>query len=479
MATARRRTSFTSALFSSPQAAGTADIVPGEGKGGGLIKIENWGQGNNFPQEVLRILYDSGTATTCAERIEQFVVGKGFTSEITGSTLANPGQTFNELLAEAGAYVSIGLGVAYIVRHTYGGEPGEVYVAAVDCLRREDPTKGGRFVLNPKLATGKMPAAENEIYLPYDTQANAQELAEEVLEAVGSETGYWGHLWWSFTKKVGRGRTPVPAWWSAKEAVEADAEAPRYDLKQFRSGFFPDAMLSVVGKRFVDEVAVESWTPGAGQTEDDRPYIESPDLTDLKKNVKALKGSNSDTNIFLLAVEGKDELPDLKFFDQGPNSKNLTDATARLEGRVYRRFGVPPVLCGVSEPGLLGSNQQIVNSIQLFGLVVNPARELCVGPLRQLFPHLDFTVTPLDPVDYIDPAVAAVMTPDELRAIRNLAPTEKPQEGEAEKTLKSLNGLSPLVATKVLNEMTSEEIRALVGLAAKEVNTPTPKPRAK
>lgn len=423
---ARRRTTSTSALITpAPRAAGTADIVPGEGKGGVQLKTEAWGEGNKFPQEVLRILYDSGTATTCAERIEQFVVGKGFASEITGSTLANPGQTFNELLAEAGAYASVGLGVAYIVRFTYGGEPGEVYVAAVDCLRREK--EGERFVLNPKLPAGKMKADDNEIYLPYDSQTGPAELAEEVLAAVQSETGYWGHIWWSFTKKVGRPRYPVPGWWAAKEAVEADAEASRYDLKQFRNGFYPDALLAVVGKRFTDEVPVENWQPGAGQTEDDRPYVESPDLADLKKNVKALKGSNSDSSVFLVAVEAKDEIPNLQFFNQGPNSKNLTDATARLEGRVYRRFGVPPVLCGVSEPGLLGSNQQIVNSIQLFDLVVSPARELVVGPLRQLFPHLDFTVKPLDPVDYIDPAVAAQMTPDELRATRGLPPLAEAQ----------------------------------------------------
>lgn len=426
MAAARRTRTTTSAVLSAaPRPAATPDIVPGEGKTGVQVKSEAWGEGNKFPQELLRILYDSGTATTCAERIEQFVVGKGFASELTGRTLANPEQTFDELLAEAGAYVSVGLGVAYIVRFTYGGEPGEIYVAPVDCLRRENPKQGNRFIINPQLAAGKMPAAENEVYLPYDRQTGPAELAEDVLAAVQSETGYWGHLWWSFTKKVGRGRYPVPGWWSAKEAVEAEAEAPRYDLKQFRSGFFPDAIMTVVGKRFTEEVAVEGWKPGPDQTETNRPYIESPDLTDLKKNIKALKGSNSDSSVFLLAVEADTEIPDLKFLNQGPNSKNLTDATARLEGRVYRRFGVPPVLCGVSEPGLLGSNQQIVNSIQLFGLVVNPARELVVGPLRQLFPHLDFTVTPLDPVDYIDPAVAAVMTEDEKRATRGLPPLAK------------------------------------------------------
>jgi hypothetical protein len=85
-------------------------------------------------------------------------------------------------------------------------------------------------------------------------------------------------------------------------------------------------------------------------------------------------------------------------------------------------MGVPPVLCGVAEAGMLGNNQQIVNSIQLFGLTVEPRRALCIEPLRQFFPLLDFTVLPLNPVQFIDPLIAAQMTPDELRAIQSLPP---------------------------------------------------------
>lgn len=425
MATPRpRRTANTKLVSPAPRP--VLPDLPTEWKGAPL-KVEAWGEGNKLPQEVLRVLYDSGTATTCAERIEQFIVGKGFADEATGTTMVNPGQTLNQLLAEAGAYASVGLGVAYIIRCTYGGQVGEVYVAAVDCLRREKD--GERFLLNAKLSSGTAPAKDNEVYLPFDPQATEAELAEEVLAAVQSEEGYWGHLWFSFTKKVGRGRYPVPGWWSAKEAVEADAEAPRFDLKQFRNGFFPDAVLTIVGKNY-DDVPAEGWKPGPGQTMDDAPYVKSAARTALEATIKDLKDNTNSSSIFLNIVETEEEKPQLDFVDKGPNSKGLTDATARLEGRVYRRMGVPPVLCGVAEAGLLGSNQQIVNSIQLFGLVVNPAREVCVGPLRRLFPHLDFTVTPLDPVDYIDPAVAAVMTDDEKRATRGLpplAPTNAPK----------------------------------------------------
>jgi hypothetical protein len=143
---------------------------------------------------------------------------------------------------------------------------------------------------------------------------------------------------------------------------------------------------------------------------------------------------------------------------------------------------VPPVLCGVAEAGLLGSNQQIVNSIKLFGLTIEPARALGLDPLRQFFPALDFAVLPLNPVEYIDPAVAAKMTDDQLRAMQGLPPLEKREDTQAQQTLQALGTLSPLLATKALEEMTSEEIRALIHLKGSKADalateaSPTPTP---
>lgn len=444
-----------------------------DGKGG-QFKVEPWGPNNLLPQEMLRVLYDSGTATTCVERLGQFIGGRGFANQTTATAMANPLQTFNQLLAEAAEYAAVGLGVAYILRYSYGGELAETYVAPADCLRREKLTDGTRYVLNYKLALGKMPATENQIYLPYDPLATQEELSEQVIAAAGSEAGYWGHVLFSFSKKVGRGTYPTPTWWAAKEALEADAEVPRYDLKQFRNGFYPDTVMTVVGKKF-DDVDDDRWEPKEGETEADRPGIKSPDRVALEASLKDMKGSRSESSVLLLTVESETEKPQLDFIDKGPNSKGLTDATSRIEGRVYRRMGVPPVLCGVAEPGVLGSNQQIVNSIQLFGLVVGPRRAQCIEPLQPLYPHLDFTVKPLDPVDYIDPAVAAKMTDDELRATRSLPAVEKPKDSRAQKTLRALNSMSPLVATKVMNELTSEEIRALAELDPLEVQTPRPR----
>ncbi len=432
-----RRTPSSSLQRTGPQAAVMPPALP-EGKGGELIKVEPWGPNNLLPQEILKVLYDSGTSTTCVERLGLFIGGKGFASEVTAKTMANPLQTFNQLLAEAAGYAAVGLGVAFVPRFTYGGELAHIYVTDVDCTRREKD--GTRYVVNSKLATGTMPVNFNEVYLPYDPLATPEEISEQVIAAAGSEAGYWGHLLHSFTRKMGRKLYPTPDWWSAKEAVEADAETPKYDLKQFRNGFYPDSVMTVVGSKYND-VPLEGWVPNKASPDEEQPMLKSPDRTALEKDLKALKGSSSEASILLLTVESKTEKPQIDWVDKGPNSKGLTDATNRIEGRVYRRMGVPPVLCGVAEPGMLGSNQQIVNSIQLFALTVNPRRALCTEPLQQFYPTLDFTVKPLDPVDYIDPLVAAEMTPDELRATREL-----PALAEAEQT--DTNKPTPKPATK-------------------------------
>jgi hypothetical protein len=191
---------------------------------GEVVKIEPWGPGNQLPQELVKLVYDSGTATVCIDRLEQFIGGKGFANQATAERMANPEQTFNQLWAEMANYCAWGLGVAYIIRYPFGGEMefAEIWAGAVDCLRVEKGGQG-RYVINFKLAEGKMPTGENQVYLPYRPEATAEEISAEVLAAVHSEAGYHGHLYFNFPYRVGRNLYPIPSWYAAREDVEADA----------------------------------------------------------------------------------------------------------------------------------------------------------------------------------------------------------------------------------------------------------------
>lgn len=401
-----------------------------EQKGQGAVKVYHWGDNNLLPQELLALAYDSGTAEACLRILAQFIGGEGFASEATGKALANPEQTFNELLAQAKHYAALGIGVAFALRFDLNGENPDIYVVEAECVRRERDGSG-RYVLNDRLAYGKLPIKDNRLYLPYHRQAQPQQLAEEVATAA-AEGSYWGHLWWSFEGRVGRQRYPWPTWYAGKEDVESDAHLGKFELKQLKNGFFPDVIVTLVGKKY-DDVLDDRWEPSGEETEADRPWVKSPDRLAVERDIRALKGSSTEASVMLNTIEVEGEKPQLDWVDKGPNSKGLTDMSARIEGKVYRRFGVPAVLDSVAQPGQLGNNQQIVNTIQLFNLTVKPARALITGPLQHLRPDLDFTVKPLNPVQYLDPLIMAQLTPDEVRELgdyppkKAAAPTPTPQ----------------------------------------------------
>jgi hypothetical protein len=450
-----------------------APAQPAAGKGES-VKLVSWGAKDNLPQECIRVVYDSGTAEACVTRLAQFIGGKGFASEATASARANDEQTLNDILAEAKHYAAMGFGVALVVRFTYGGQRGDVFVEPADCLRREKDGLG-RYIVNYGLSEGKRATADNRIYLPYNPLASKEEIAAEVLAAVQSDAGYWGHLVHSFEARPGRTQYPVPAYYAAKEDLETDAALAKFDKKQAGNGFFPDAVATVIGARFASGPD-EEFEPAVGQSKNDAPWVESPDMTAFKSTIKQLKGSESESSVLVVAVDTVDEVPKIEFIDKGPNSKGLTDMRGRITGAVCRHIGVPPELIGIATPGVLGNNQQIVNLIRLFNLTVEPKRAEVTSPLAKIYPELtDWSVKPLNPVDYLDPEVAAKMTDDEIRAFGGLSELEKPQSTEAERTLQALAGLDALVANKVLEDLTEDERRALVGLGPKTTTKPKPK----
>ena len=400
----------------------------GEQKGAGAVGVYHWGENNLLPQELLRLAYDSGTAEACLRILAQFIGGKGFANPATAQAMANPEQSFNHLLAEAKHYAALGIGVALALRFDFNGEHPDIYVVEAECVRRERDGSG-RFVLNDRLAVGQFRPADNRLYLPYHAQTTSEDLAAEVLAAAESPGGYWGHLWWNFEGRVGRKRYPWPHWYAGREDVESDAALPRYDRKQLKNGFMPDAIVTLVGEKY-KPIPDPNWTPADNQTDDDRPFVNSPSFVAAQAAIRALKGEATESSVMLNIVTQDGEKPQIDWVDKGPNSKGLTDMRQRIEGAVYRRFGVPPVLDGVEQPGKLGTNQQIVNSIKLFNLVVEPARALITASLQHLRPELDFTVISLNPVDYIDPAVTAVMTPNELRDVQGLPPLDTPASNE-------------------------------------------------
>lgn len=113
-----------------------------------------------------------------------------------------------------------------------------------------------------------------------------------------------------------------------------------------------------------------------------------------------------------------------------------------------------PLIFGIASTNGFSSNaDELENSFNLFdNMVVKPFQNLILDAFTDI---LTYNGVKLDL--YFQTVNPFINSASEL-------------EGEASKTLANLNSLSPLVANKVLESMSKEEIRNLIGLKASQVN---------
>lgn len=78
----------------------------------------------------------------------------------------------------------------------------------------------------------------------------------------------------------------------------------------------------------------------------------------------------------------------------------------------------------------------------------------------------EYKLRPTDPIGWQIPEalLSQAVTPDDVREKLGLPVVEKPEDSPATRTLNAINGMSPLVATKLLEKLTDNEVRGLAGL---------------
>jgi hypothetical protein len=134
---------------------------------------------------------------------------------------------------------------------------------------------------------------------------------------------------------------------------------------------------------------------------------------------------------------------------------------------------VNPMLFGVKTEGQLGGRQELVEAYELFKATYVNDRvrkvERMINYLGSFNGVEGMELIPVEPIteQLSENAMIQAMTPAELREKAGLPPIEIKTESSVQDVITAINSLSPLVANKVLESMSPNEIRALVSLPAK------------
>jgi len=132
-------------------------------------------------------------------------------------------------------------------------------------------------------------------------------------------------------------------------------------------------------------------------------------------------------------------------------------------------------LFGISTEGALGARNEMRTAYEIFqNTYVNGKQkfiERWFGYILPLFGINDeFHIQHTEPLgfEFSEQIIASNMTQDEIREKLGLPAIVQKLETSQQDVINGINSLSPLVANKVLESMTPNEIRALIGLLPKQ-----------
>ena len=224
---------------------------------------------------------------------------------------------------------------------------------------------------------------------------------------------------------IGQDYYPLPQYTSALNFAFLSGELSYFAKSNIQNSIFP---------------AFAMMFPKRPQSEEEKKV--------LRDTIDRMKGAQNAGKGVAFFANSPDQLPKIESIPTNSNDKMFQEASGLNTEQICFAHTIDPILMGVRTTGSLGNGADIKQAYVIFEKnVVIPLREM----VEEVFTEL-LTICKLK-ADFT------------IKNFQIINETIVEIEGDASKTQDALNAMSPLVATKVLNTMTVNEVRALASLA--------------
>jgi hypothetical protein len=223
---------------------------------------------------------------------------------------------------------------------------------------------------------------------------------------------------------IGQDFYPLPSYSSALNFAFLSGELSYFAKSNIQNSVFPSFAMMF---------------PKRPQSEEEKNMI--------RNTIDRLKGAANAGKAVAFFANSQDQLPKIESLPTNGNDSLFQEASQLNTEQICFSHTIDPILMGIRTTGSLGNGSDIKQAYIIFEKnVVMPLRDMVADIFNELLfiakIDADFTI---NNYQIINEAIVEL-------------------EGDTSKTNDALNSLSPLVATKVLETMTENEIRALASL---------------
>ena len=250
--------------------------------------------------------------------------------------------------------------------------------------------------------------------------------------------------------RAGANTYSLPDYRGAISYIELDISIGEYHLNTINNGMFSSKLINLNGGK-------------VSQEEEDR----------IERQFKDKFSGSKNAGKFMLAFnDSKENEPSIVDLSGTELDKHFDLLNKTVQTEIFSGHKVSsPMLFGIKTEGQLGGRSEMREAYELFqNTYVNTKQRNIEETINYLYKFNDLSalleLRKTEPInfEFSEAIISANMTQEEIREKLGLNPIEKKETAGSQDIINSLNSLSPLIATKVVESMDVNELRGLIGL---------------
>jgi len=413
-----------------------------------------YGEKNDYPNYLLRIYNNSAKHNAIVTGKVDYICGNGWTVKAEDEMqkakafglidrINTKQESLNELTKKLAADLTLFGGYYLQVIWTKGtGEIAELY--HVDYYKVRTNLDNSEFYVSDNWIKNDNvnPRPDFETYPAFDPN-----------NTTGTQILYFKEY------RAGANTYSLPDYRGAISYIELDISIGEYHLNTINNGMFSSKLINLNGGK-------------VSQEEEDR----------IERQFKDKFAGSKNAGKFMLAFnDSKENEPSIIDLSGTELDKHFDLLNKTVQQEIFSGHKVTsPMLFGIKTEGQLGGRNELREASELFqNTYVNAKQQSLEEVVNYLLKFNDIIaeleIKKTEPIafQFSEQIISTNMTQDEIREKLGLAPIEKKESQGAQDIINSLNSLSPLIATKVVESMDVNELRGLIGLPSKtEIVTP-------
>lgn len=408
-----------------------------KGEGGGYIEF---GHKNDYPNYLVDLFNKSAKHNAIVKGKVNYIVGNGFkikegADPIGEQFIAQPNsyESLTEILRKVSTDIELfGGGYIEIIWSQSGDNISEIYHVDYTKIRTND----------------------DNTQFWYSDNWMDKKCKRDVLNAFNTQYRTGRQIMYLKEYRPDLKSYALPGYFGALNYIESDIEVSKHVLGNAQTGFSASKLITL---------------PDGTPTDDEKRSVE-------RKFTDRFAGSDGKKFIlsFVNDASRKPIIEDLGASDI--TKEDFTNVDNIIQQNLYAGHQITaPDLFGISTPGQLGSRQQMRDSYEIFKNTYVNDKQVYLEQVFNVLAKLrgatvELQIIPVEPigVDFDSAVYIANMTKDEIREKLGLPALETKTSSSSQDVTDAINSLSPLVANKVLESMTPNEIRALIGLTPEQ-----------